>query len=189
MNTNYIIFDLEATCWEGSSKGRLNEIIEIGAVKLDENLNEVDCFQCFVKPTQNPELSEFCTKLTSITQKDIENAPYFDEAMLQFEDWITKNTDEVKLLSWGKYDKNQITTEANAKGYNGRILQLLNNHHSLKHEFAAFRQIKLCGMSGALWMLGIELKGTHHRGIDDAKNIAEIFKAVYPEWKNHISTL
>lgn len=186
MNINYIIFDLEATCWEGSSKGSLSEIIEIGAVKLDKELNETDCFQSFVKPTQNTELSEFCTKLTNITQEDVSNAPYFDVAIHQFENWITHNTDYIYLFSWGKYDKNQILTEANAKGYAGNILQLLDKHHSLKHEFAAFRQIKLCGMASALHMLGIELKGIHHRGIDDAKNIAEIFKTVYPEWKEYI---
>lgn len=32
------------------------------------------------------------------------------------------------------------------------------------------------GMSQALQQLGLELKGTHHRGIDDARNIAAIFR-------------
>ncbi len=33
-------------------------------------------------------------------------------------------------------------------------------------------------MAKALELLGIELKGTHHRGIDDAKNIAAIYKYI-----------
>lgn len=33
-------------------------------------------------------------------------------------------------------------------------------------------------MAQSLEILGIELKGTHHRGIDDARNIAAIYKYI-----------
>ncbi|MGL5075983.1 MAG: 3'-5' exonuclease, partial [Waterburya sp.] len=33
---------------------------------------------------------------------------------------------------------------------------------------------KKYGMAGALKLAGIELIGTHHRGIDDARNIAQL---------------
>ena len=35
---------------------------------------------------------------------------------------------------------------------------------------------KKFGMPQALEHLGIDLQGTHHRGIDDARNIAAIYK-------------
>ena len=38
-------------------------------------------------------------------------------------------------------------------------------------------------MKKALNILNLNLKGTHHRGIDDALNIAEIFKHCFGEWK------
>ncbi|WP_196890333.1 3'-5' exonuclease [Aureivirga marina] len=79
----YIIFDLEATCWE-KANGRKNEVIEIGAVMVNENKEIVSEFEQFVKPSKEPILSDFCTKLTSITQKDVENAPYFQEAIENF---------------------------------------------------------------------------------------------------------
>ena len=50
------------------------EIIEIGAVKLNEKLEIVDDFCQFVRPKLHPEISPFCTKLTSIVH-DIEDAP------------------------------------------------------------------------------------------------------------------
>jgi inhibitor of KinA sporulation pathway (predicted exonuclease) len=59
----------------------------------------------------------------------------------------------------------------------------LDNHHSIKHDFAKIKNIKACGMSKALNILGISLDGTHHRGIDDALNISKIFKAVFDEWR------
>jgi len=62
---HYIILDLEATCWEEKSD-KANEIIEIGAVKLDENLEVVDTFSQYVRPVISPELSDFCKTLTSI---------------------------------------------------------------------------------------------------------------------------
>lgn len=35
------------------------------------------------------------------------------------------------------------------------------------------------GMERALKMLDLPLDGTHHRGIDDAKNIAKIFVRIF----------
>lgn len=48
------------------------EIIEFPAVLVDaKNRKIIDNFQAFVKPTINPKLSDFCIKLTGITQVNI----------------------------------------------------------------------------------------------------------------------
>jgi len=183
MMKQYIIFDLEATCWERSKQNnRTSEIIEIGAVKLDEKVHRIDTFQTFVKPLKNPVLSDFCIELTSIMQSDIDTAPYFPEAINDFENWICSNNEESILLSWGYYDKHQLLRECDDKKYQGVIISLLENHNSLKYNFAAIRGVKACGMKKALRILNIPLEGTHHRGIDDALNISKIFKAVFEEW-------
>jgi len=179
----YIILDLEATCWERpDNNNRTNEIIEIGAVKLDENANQVDTYQTFIKPTMNPILSEFCVKLTSIQQAAVDNAPDFKTALMDFEKWICHESTNTALVSWGYYDKNQLLKECQAKDCNGSIRTILDNHHSIKHDFAKIKNIKACGMGKALNILGMPLVGTHHRGIDDALNISKIFKAVFDEW-------
>lgn len=176
----YIIFDLEATCWKKKNKPK--EIIEIGAVKLNEKLEIADTFSEFVKPTINLKLSEFCKTLTSIKQEDVDNAKTFDDAIEEFERWILTLSDDIKLISWGYYDKKQILGESSVKNYFGKIIKLLEKKHiSLKHEFAKMRKEKPCGMKKALNKLNLPLEGTHHRGIDDTKNIAKIFKAVYLE--------
>lgn len=38
-------------------------------------------------------------------------------------------------------------------------------------------------MNGALKKEGLKLDGTHHRGIDDARNITKIFKAYFEQWE------
>lgn len=177
----YIIFDLEVTCWE-EKNDKVKEIIEIGAVRLNEKLEIVDTFSEFVKPTINPKLTDFCTTLTSIKQEDVDNAKLFNDAIRDFENWVLSSSEDVKLISWGYYDKKQILEESTVKKYSGEIIRLVeNNHISLKHEFARMRKSRTCGMRKALDILNIPLMGTHHRGIDDAKNIAEIFKKVYSD--------
>ena len=52
---------------------------------------------------------------------------------------------------------------------------ILDQHINLKAVFAKMRKMKQCGMKAALQMLEIPLDGFHHRGIDDARNIAKIF--------------
>lgn len=177
----YIIFDLEATCWE-EKNDKVKEIIEIGAVKLNERLEIIDTFSEFVRPTINPDLTEFCKTLTSIKQEDVDDAKTFDDAIEDFEKWILSFGEDIKLISWGYYDKKQILEDSRHKNYSGKIINLLEKKHiSLKHEFAKIRKSRTCGMKKALDILNLPLKGSHHRGIDDAKNIAEIFKVIYPD--------
>ena len=174
----YIIFDLEATCWEDKAD-KINEIIEIGAVKLNEDLEVVDTFSQYVKPVINPELSDFCKTLTSIFQTDVDGAKTFRDAVGDFERWILADGNDMKILSWGYYDKKQILVESALKNYSGNIIKLLEEKHiSLKHAFAKIRKERTCGMARALEKLDIPLEGTHHRGIDDAKNIVKIFQVV-----------
>ncbi|MFM1652489.1 exonuclease domain-containing protein [Brevibacillus sp. B_LB10_24] len=177
---NTIIFDLEATCWEKPDQ-KQSEIIEIGAVKLDGSLQQIGTFSRLVRPTVHPELSEFCTKLTTITQKEVDAAKPFVQAMEEFEQWIVSSSRDVMLISWGFYDKRQIQRECAAKHYGGAILQLLAGHVSLKHQFAEARQIPPCPMTKALELLQLPLEGVHHRALDDAKNIARIFRSIFPE--------
>lgn len=177
---NYIIFDLEATCWE-NDRSKTSEIIEIGAVKLNDRLESVDTFSKFVKPVVYPILSDFCTRLTSIEQRDVDSADIFENVMKEFENWNISSDTEVILCSWGFYDKKQIIKECKEKNYSGRIFGLLDKHISIKHQFAKIKGIKPCGMSRALELLGLPLEGTHHRGIDDAKNITRIFTAVFDD--------
>ena len=71
----YIIFDLE---WNQSPRGKDGEnkripfeIVEIGAVKLDEELNIVDTFSMFIKAQLGKKLHSRVKELTNITNDDI----------------------------------------------------------------------------------------------------------------------
>lgn len=56
-------------------------------LNLQTRVIEAD-FHTFVKPTEIPELSEFCTNYTGITQNDVDNGVHLSEAIQKFHQWI-----------------------------------------------------------------------------------------------------
>lgn len=182
----YIIFDLEATCWDRNNiqnSNNISEVIEIGAVKLNENLEIISEFQCFVKPAINPILSDFCKNLTNITQEQIDSSKDFHLSIKDFEKFISNEKSAAWLCSWGFYDKSKIKKEMKEKNIRSNVFYFLNNHISIKHQFGDIYNIKPCGMDRALNILKIPLDGTHHRAIDDARNITKIFIKVFDKLK------
>ncbi len=172
---NYVIFDLESTCWDDTdslSDSNSSEIIEIGAVKLDSDYNKVEEFQSFIKPIIYPLLSDFCKKLTSIRQEDVDSALLFPIVKEQFREFCNNGKD-TQLVSWGYYDKGMLIREHIRRGSSD--YDWVNNHMNLKVEFSKQYKGRHCGMKKALRVLGISLEGTHHRGINDAKNTSKVF--------------
>lgn len=98
----YIILDLEwnsAYCkWQ---QRFLNEIIEIGAVKLDADLREVDRFQCFVRSRLTKRLRSRFKGLTNISNEDMLSGVPFDEAVHRFTEWAGRDT---VMLTWSNSD-------------------------------------------------------------------------------------
>jgi len=175
----YIIVDLEATCWQ-KKEGRQNEIIEIGALCINESGESLGEFNQIIKPTVQPILSDFCTKLTTITQDMVDKGVLFPEGLQGFLDWIHTFGGEYLLCSWGYYDKHQLIQDCQLHKL---PTDWLVNHISIKHQYAKIKSLKRpTGMKGALKREKMELTGTHHRGIDDARNIAKIFVQYLGQW-------
>jgi inhibitor of KinA sporulation pathway (predicted exonuclease) len=152
------------------------EIIEIGAVLVDgETFAPVDEFATFVRPVRHPMLTAFCTQLTSITQADVDAAPGFAEAIADLTRFIVQHArggPPPRFGSWGNYDKNQFRQDAQ---YHGVQLPFAGDHLNIKQAFSdAMGTKKRFGMARALRRIGLPLEGTHHRGIDDARNIAKL---------------
>jgi inhibitor of KinA sporulation pathway (predicted exonuclease) len=176
----YVIVDLEATCWQkGTRPGRM-EIIEIGAVMLASAAGDVTSeFARFVRPVQEPTLSEFCIHLTGIQQDDVDHAATFAEVLPDFTRWI--GPEAYTLCSWGAYDLRQFNVDCSRHGL--PVPPAFGHHLNLKQLFAEQNGIKPCGMKAALARLSIPLGGRHHRAIDDARNIAEIALVILPQWE------
>ncbi len=199
---NYIVFDLESTCGPEIPNGE-SEIIEIGAVKLNEKLEIIDEFQAFVRPVLHPTITYFCEELTSIKQADVDTAGTFNEVAVDFNYWCNDyGKSEYYLCSWGFYDKKMLV--ADSKRWGLKYGWVDRNHISIKHQHGEMlykdevqrlevsgmisttrtKQLKKgVGMAKALEMCNLKLDGTHHRGIDDARNIAKVFVKIFPNLK------
>lgn len=173
----YIIVDLEATCWENVRDFNRMETIEIGAVELPDAVSpHVREFSRFVQPVVERHLSDFCKELTTIRQRDVDNAERFPIVFRDFNDWIGDSP--FILCSWGGYDLTQFQTDCERHGM--EMPTTFQTHVNLKKQFASIFSTKVSGMERALSHAGIQLDGTHHRGIDDARNIAKLANLILP---------
>lgn len=175
----FIIYDLEATCWE-NRRSRKVETIEIGAVKLSE-FGEVESTFCkFIKPILNPFLSPFCMNLTSISQIQINQAATFPVVIEQFQDWIEIYDEEYLLCSWGNFDQTQLIKDCELHDIED---DWLDDFINLKAQYSDMKNLsKPYGLKKAVKREGFEFEGTHHRGIDDAYNLAKIFGKYFDVW-------
>ena len=176
-NARYLVVDLEATCADDGSLPRDQmEIIEIGAVLLNARTFETESeFQTFVRPVRHPVLTDFCTELTKIVQSEVDSAPSFAEAVDLMNRWMDQYEDAL-FCSWGNYDRNQFLQDCE---YHGVAYPFGAGHLNLKEEFSRSQSLrKRLGVTAALRRLGLRFEGTHHRAIDDARNIARIVRHV-----------
>lgn len=169
-----VVIDLESTCdnprpqWQG-------EIIEVGVCLLDlQTLDITDKRGILVKP-QNTPITSFCTSLTTLTPELVqaEGVSLFQAmAVLELDYKIRERT----WASWGDYDRNQLIKDCNAKrfGFPGENSSHLNIKNLLAIEYG-WKAGE--GLDRALERFQMNLEGTHHRGKDDANNIARIYAA------------
>lgn len=106
---NYIVLDLE---WNQCPTGKVEEdsrlpfeIIEIGAVRLDENLQETGRFREVVKPQVYRKLHFKTKEVVALRSIDFESARYFPEIIRDFMEWCGKDP---KFCTWGPGDLTEL---------------------------------------------------------------------------------
>jgi len=179
----HVVVDLEMNNIRQKSEARricTNETIEIGAVMLDDNLQEISSFRTYVKPEYNDGIVPKISRLTDITDAMVANAPKFREALRMFTNWCLGTGDEVTIYAWSDTDFNQIRKEIVLKEYEISETEkslLENEWTDFQQEFDGHlgfeRQVSL---KMALDMAGIDFSGREHDALDDARNTAELLQ-------------
>lgn len=158
----------------------INEVIEIGAYKINEYGEQLGKFERFVKPSANPILSGFCKKLTSITQDDVDNAMGFKSVINDFKDWCGVFKEDYHLCSWG--DNDELLLTLNCKWHKMEY-DWLENHMDVKQQYFDNRgEDRHRGLKVIVNREGFEFTGKQHRAISDAENLAKIFVRYIDEW-------
>ena len=103
---HYIVIDLEwnqplsyqhRTFREVGDK-LMFEMIQIGAAKLDEQLQVVETVSVLIQPTCYRQIHPRIRKMTGIDEDLLADAPDFQEALTEFLDWCGE---DYVLLTWG----------------------------------------------------------------------------------------
>lgn len=166
-----MVVDVESTCWPQGEKpeGQNSEIIEIGVCPISVKLRKTyQARQILIRPQST--VSKFCTDLTGWTNEDLVDAGSYADAV----QILTKDLDTKQHVwaSYGDYDRKMFEKESS---WNHCTYPFGSRHINVKTLFALRFGLQCeVGMDKALHIAGLELKGQHHKGIDDAKNIAQL---------------
>ncbi|MFG2683260.1 exonuclease domain-containing protein [Streptomyces sp. NPDC048392] len=169
------VIDLEATCWDGPPPpGAVSEIIEIGLAVVDLDAGErVARHRILVRPVRS-RVSAFCTELTGLAPADADRGVDLARAC---ETLVREHGAGVRpWASWGDYDRKQFVRQCAADGVPYPFGHPAERAHTnAKAVFTeAYGLRRRPGMAQALEIAGLPLEGRHHRGVDDAWNIAAL---------------
>lgn len=135
-----------------------------------------------VRPARS-RVSAFCTELTGLTQAEVDTGLDFAAACRLLA--TTYEAGARPWASWGDYDRKQFALQCRATG---TPYPFGHRHTNAKAVFTeAFGLRRRPGMAQALEIAGLPLEGRHHRGEDDAWNIAALVLLVAGRdaWPEH----
>lgn len=174
----FVVLDLEwNNTYAKKAKGYINEIIEIGAVKLDSELENVDTFSCIIRSQIGKKLRGSVKRLTHLTNDDINSGMPFTKAFSMFRKWI--GTDETVIFTWGDGDVRVLLE--NFKYLNGiKVIPFLDKYCDLQRVFQRIyggTKGQQTGLLAAAQMLDIDPEMyIHHRALGDSMLTADILK-------------
>lgn len=180
---NYIVFDLE---WNQSSTGKADsiadfpfEIIEIGAVKLDEQFQILDEFHRLINPQVYTKLHYAISEVTHLDMEELRICGVdFPSAVQDFLQWCGP---DAIFCSWGSMDLTELQR-------NMRYYHIENPfpkplfYYDVQKLYARFcRNGEKPALDTAIQELGIEEERPFHRAPDDAWYTAKVLSQMDPE--------
>ncbi|GFI71191.1 hypothetical protein IMSAG250_00382 [Clostridiales bacterium] len=178
----YVIFDLEwNNAYNYKLKKGMNEIIEIGAIKLDEKLNIVDTFKQLIKPKLSNKLSSRFKNLTHISMDEINDSGIdFENAIEDFSRW--SGGENSVFLSWSNSDLYVLID--NFKKFIGvSSIDFIKKYADLQKYCQSFiknntaNQISLANCA-EIFDINADTENMH-RALEDCYVSAECFKKVF----------
>lgn len=177
---NYVVFDLE---WNQCPYGKDREvkslpfeIIEIGAVKLDQGRNIVDTWHRVIRPSVYKTLNYRTQEVIHLRQSDLKKGIWFPDALREFLSWAGHDS---VFCTWGTVDLPEL--QRNMKYYN--LLHLLRgpmHYYDVQKLFAVQYEDMKSRRSleyGADYF-SLEKTMQFHRALSDAWYTAEIFRRI-----------
>nr|CDS31657.1 eri1 exoribonuclease 2 [Hymenolepis microstoma] len=179
--------DFESTCDIKAKSGVKAEIIKAQTGEI------VDEFHKYVRPTENPILSDFCKKLTGISQERVDGSSDLQQVLKEFEQWLKNKKKQLNctfkvdcqnsaiFVTWTDWDiRTCLWNECQRKRLSLPVDLLtridlkavFKQWHASKNPHATSEfQGRL---QDAITAAGLSFRGRPHSGIDDARNTAAL---------------
>lgn len=153
-----------------------NEIIQIGAVKLDDSMKKIDEYKAYIKPYAFSVLNPKITDMTGITEKDLKRAISLKDGMNELKKFAGEGN---IICSWATDDIAEIVTNSKFQGYNDvfwikKYLDLQNYCTKI------LKYKKAIGLKNALEALEVDVDNTKlHDALNDADYTAQVLRKTY----------
>lgn len=176
-----IVLDLE---WNGAysrkAHGYFNEIIEIGAVKMEDGVRQTDTFHAVMRPVVSRKLSPLVHDLTGIEANELEEGIPFAQAVSRFRKWM--GGEDAVLMTWSTTDLLVLLENCRYFLQTERIPFMrryadLQAYCQKRLDCPLSRQL---GLNAAAELLGLTADGLDlHRALDDSILSGRIFARLY----------
>ncbi len=180
-STTYIVFDLE---WNQSPDGKENsiehfpfEIIEIGAVKLDEQLSVVSEYHQLVTPQVYMQLHYRIIQVTRLRMKDlVSQGKYFPDAVRDFFEWCGEGA---IFCTWGSMDLAELQRNLDFYGIENPFAFPLCYYDVQKmYALQMGESSEKPSLDRAVEELGLTEERPFHRAPDDAYYTGKVMQAL-----------
>ena len=151
------------------------EVIEIGAVKLNEENEEIGSFCEFVKPAFVTKIYNKFQKLTGITTADIIDAAPISDVLPRFIEWCGE---DYEIFSWSDSDIWQFLNETRLKQLEdlAGLSYMFNHWRDFQYEFCELLHLqKVMNLGKAVSLAGLDFSGREHDGLADARTTSHLY--------------
>lgn len=188
---SYIVLDLEFNQAYDFEKNKTIllipscrfEIIQIGAVKLDNNFNIIDKINLYIRPNLYKEIHPYVEKITGLSAEFLKDKQYFKDAYIHFQNFL--GTEEHIFCTWGSGDLKALYR--NLSYYNMLSSDLILKYidiQNLTTKYLKYSKGGCIGLKTAIELLDLPIQQDFHDALNDALYTAEIFKKLSPEKLN-----
>ena len=187
--SKYVVVDLEMCRVSKEARRGIfessRELIQIGAVEMDEQYRITRSFSTYVRPEFGA-LDPFIERLTGIEASDLENAPTAERALRELCEWLDEDT---VLVTWSDSDVIQIDDELYYKEIDlPRMYDYLDDSIDCQALFSEkLDTSKRYNLSEALTIADVEYDPNIHDALVDARNTAILFAKIQCEDRSAFS--
>ena len=178
---NYIVFDLE---FNQMFNSEINEefipfeIIQIGAIKLNNKLETIDTFDVLVKPTIFTVIHPYIAELTQIKDDMLTSCDTFPKVYSDFINFI--GDEEITFIIWGATDIKEFVR--NITFHNLDLDIFPKNYIDLQEQanksFSVQKGCKI-GLKTVIDFCNIPMNKEFHNAFNDAYYTSEVFKLLH----------